>query len=375
VRNDRPLSCVMIDVDEFGSLEQRHGQSIGEQTIKVVASVLAGQIRPGDVLCRYGGAQFCVLLTGADQSFAAGWAESVRQAIAGHPLHLAGEKLHVTASFGISDRKNAWQDELVERAEKALRDAQAPGRNRVVVWEQATGKAPVESELSRLAEAFGHAAPACDDVQRVLQHAGLFRHLAARELMTTPVTCVPRDMPSGEAAELLRTRKIRSAPVVNADGSLVGMVSDRDIAENIGNHDNLRAPVEWFMTEGVIQYAPDTPANLIFDFLCRVQIPRVVVVEQQRPVGVISRGTFLRWAQHNAEVLSPSNAACDVTQTASCPASDLGASGDDVLSQLVSGLLSIQDIIEDLRGWSRSATSESSNTSHGQRSVKAVPAV
>jgi diguanylate cyclase (GGDEF)-like protein len=376
VRNDQPLGCVMIDVDDFASIHQHHGLSLAEQVVKVVASIVAGQVRPGYVLCRYGGAQFCVLLPGADQTAAVKWAESVRQAIASQPLHLAGQKLHVTASFGITDRKSAWQDELVERAEKAVRHAQAPGRNRVVVWEPATGKEPAESELSRLAEVFGHAAPACDDVQRALRHAGLFRHLAARDVMTAPVTCIPRDMPAKDAAELMGSRKILCVPVINADGTLAGTVAEPDLIEKLGASENWRANVERFMTEGVIQYAPDTAANVIFDFLCRVQIPRVIVVDQQRPVGIVDRAAFLRWAENNAKALSPPTAgevADNAQRTAVGQlANDADAVADELLGQLVSGLVSIQDIISDLRGWSSAPAVDASCKNHGQSAAAAA---
>ena len=91
---------------------------------------------------------------------------------------------------------------------------------------------------------------------------------------------------------MLLCRKVSSAPVVNADGSLAGIVAERDIMEALGFSDGWSAPVERFMKTGVIQYEPETPAAMIFEFLCRVQIHRVVIVENTRPVGLISRGTF-----------------------------------------------------------------------------------
>ena len=77
------------------------------------------------------------------------------------------------------------------------------------------------------------------------------------------------------------------------------MVSERDIMLTVGVSDNWNAPVERFMSEGVIQYTPSTPASVIFDFLCRVQIHRVVIVDDLKPVGLIGRSTFLRWAENH----------------------------------------------------------------------------
>jgi diguanylate cyclase (GGDEF)-like protein len=336
VRHDRPLSCVMIDVDNFKAINSRCGHTVGDQALRVLASLLAAESRPGDVLCRYGGEEFCVLMPSAEQSVAVDWAERVRGVIAAQPLNVNGHTVVLTASFGVVDRKSAWQDDLLERADQALSDAKSAGRNRVVTWEHfaAAHSDEPETELTRLADSFGHLAPASDDVQRILQHAGLFQDLVARDLMTAPVICVPRDTPVAAAANLLLCRKIKSAPVINADGSLAGVVSERDIMETVGFSDDWSAPVERFMTEGVIQYDSDTPASIIFDFLCRVQIQRVVIVEKSRPVGLISRGTFLRWARNH-----------------------LGTS-DDPLAPVVSELLSIQDILANLLSWSRPASEQ-----------------
>src|SRR5437588_193690 len=58
LRYDRPLACVMIDVDFFKSINDRYGHHAGDETLRLLAGVIAGQTRPGDTLCRYGGEEF-----------------------------------------------------------------------------------------------------------------------------------------------------------------------------------------------------------------------------------------------------------------------------------------------------------------------------
>jgi CBS domain-containing protein len=259
-------------------------------------------------------------------------------------LTVGSSTVRLTASFGVAGRGEGRQEDLVIRADHALREAKLTGRDRVVAWrEQTAGRTEVE---------------------RMRKHANLFRGLAARDLMCAPVTCLQRDTPVSDAADLLLHRKVSSAPVVNADGSLAGIVAERDIMEALGFSDGWNAPVERFMKQGVIQYEPNTQAVVIFEFLCRVQIHRVVVVENTRPVGLISRGTFLRWAQNyvrtNALTFVEENArpqmleAADaLTRRAHYMQDELHTTTEEPMAPVVSGISSMQDIMSDLLLWAR----------------------
>jgi len=174
--------------------------------------------------------------------------------------------------------------------------------------------------------------------------------------MTAPITCLSRSTPVAEAANLLLSRTISSAPVINADGSLAGIVTERDIMENVGVNDNWSAPVERFMNEGVIQYDPHTPASAIFDFLCRVQIHRVIVVDEGRPIGLISRGTFLRWAQNHLKTGGHSQAQGDA----------LDSSTGELLAPVISEVRSTQAVVADLSSWSRGSQVPSSDALHAE---------
>jgi len=342
VRNDRPLSCVMIDADYFKSINDQYGHTFGDHTLMMLAQTILSQTRPTDIVCRYGGEEFCVLLPGTEEAAAAKWAQRVRQAINSKPLIVDDRSIRLTASFGVAGRGNARQDELVTRADHALRDAKSGGRDRVAAWREEGTTA--------------------SDIEKMQKYSRLFRGLSARGMMSTPVTCLERHTPVNNAAELLLCRKVSSAPVVNADGSLAGIVAERDIMEALGFSDGWSAPVERFMKTGVIQYEPETPAAVIFEFLCRVQIHRVVIVENTRPVGLISRGTFLRWAQNYVQTNGPSfveenarpqmlQAADALTRRAHYLQDELHSSSEPPLVPVVSGISSMQDIMSDLLLW------------------------
>src|SRR5436305_9884049 len=86
IRNERPLSCVVLDIDHFKSINDQYGLTVADKLLTVLASVLAGEVRRGDVICRYSGEQFCVLMSGADRAEALAWAEHLCRSIAVQPF-------------------------------------------------------------------------------------------------------------------------------------------------------------------------------------------------------------------------------------------------------------------------------------------------
>lgn len=127
------LSCVMIDIDFFKSINDRFGHSTGDEVLRQVAATLKQTARPEDYVCRYGGEEFCIVMRDTDLAAAVQNAERLRQAIAAikHP------KLSVTASLGLSCRSlGAFSpQELLDQADKCLYVAKQTGRNRVVSFD------------------------------------------------------------------------------------------------------------------------------------------------------------------------------------------------------------------------------------------------
>ena len=126
------LSCLMVDIDLFKSVNDRYGHATGDQVIKAVADILKTGTRDSDVVGRYGGEEFCLVLSGLDLERAKKIAERMRKTI--EKKTCGGVK--ITASFGVSslEQNPSKPDELVNQADKALYAAKKSGRNRVVTW-------------------------------------------------------------------------------------------------------------------------------------------------------------------------------------------------------------------------------------------------
>ena len=124
------LVCVMADIDHFKQFNDRHGHATGDQVIKAVAAILAGGVRGTDLVCRYGGEEFCLLLPQREAADVLMLAERLRREIE----DTAGSQ--VTSSFGMAlfEPGLAGLAALVDRADQALYDAKRTGRNRVSRW-------------------------------------------------------------------------------------------------------------------------------------------------------------------------------------------------------------------------------------------------
>lgn len=134
VRHGLPVSCVMVDLDHFKSVNDNHGHASGDQVLQIVAEALRTTARKSDFVCRYGGEEFAVLLPHIDLDGAMLCAERIRQLI----VQLKPAGLEVTASFGVSSTCFGAQQpaEMLDQADKALYMAKRAGRNRVAKWDE-----------------------------------------------------------------------------------------------------------------------------------------------------------------------------------------------------------------------------------------------
>ena len=147
------FGCIMADIDHFKSFNDRFGHAVGDQVIQVVAQILSTTIRPTDIVGRYGGEEFCILLPGKGPEDTAKAAERLRLAIsarANQAVRTTGEN-RITMSFGVScySLGSSGPLELVDQADKALYTAKNAGRNQVGQWTQEGPLAglPIELEL------------------------------------------------------------------------------------------------------------------------------------------------------------------------------------------------------------------------------------
>jgi diguanylate cyclase (GGDEF)-like protein len=135
-QEEQPLSCIMVDIDHFKSINDRFGHATGDKVIKLLARILVETVRAEDFVGRYGGEEFCVILPGTDEAGAVEIAERMRVMVRDGKSAKFTSAIQVTASFGVSCFTDGTLNpgELVDRADKALYAAKESGRNRVERW-------------------------------------------------------------------------------------------------------------------------------------------------------------------------------------------------------------------------------------------------
>ncbi|MDO9223136.1 MAG: PleD family two-component system response regulator [Caulobacter sp.] len=131
-----PVSALMIDIDHFKKINDAFGHDIGDEVLREFAVRLASNVRAIDLPCRYGGEEFTVIMPGAQLADAQRVAERIRLHVAGSPFRVAGgrELLTVTISVGVATTLGEADtpDSLLKRADEAVYEAKAAGRNRVI---------------------------------------------------------------------------------------------------------------------------------------------------------------------------------------------------------------------------------------------------
>jgi diguanylate cyclase (GGDEF)-like protein len=131
----RPVACLMVDLDHFKRINDVHGHQLGDFVLQRTAELLRESRAEADVVCRYGGEEFCLLLPDLGIEQAAVVADKIRRTIEANDF----QGVPVTASIGVSVRElgatNA--NELIDQADKSLYVAKRHGRNRVVRYDVA----------------------------------------------------------------------------------------------------------------------------------------------------------------------------------------------------------------------------------------------
>jgi diguanylate cyclase (GGDEF)-like protein len=135
VRSGHLLSLAMFDIDRFKTINDRFGHLAGDQVLRELPSMVAGSIRQGHILARYGGDEFALILPETDRRGARRLCETVRATVASRPVLFAEIELQVTISLGIrtTARHEGVGDcnTLIAEADARLYQAKRKGRNRV----------------------------------------------------------------------------------------------------------------------------------------------------------------------------------------------------------------------------------------------------
>ncbi|MDX6398911.1 MAG: hypothetical protein QOJ43_2319, partial [Gaiellaceae bacterium] len=143
LRSDSPLSAIVIDLDHFKALNDRHGHQAGDEVLETFGATLRRGVRASDFAGRWGGEEFVVLLPDTDLEGALQAAETMRANFDG--MTIPAVSAHITASLGVATLPDHAADgpSLIRAADRALYLAKTTGRNRVVAAVPAPAEEPV----------------------------------------------------------------------------------------------------------------------------------------------------------------------------------------------------------------------------------------
>ncbi len=127
---DTPVAVIMADIDHFKRINDEHGHDAGDQVLRQVADVMRVEVRTGDVVYRYGGEEFCVLLAQTTTVEAGQVAERIRFAVSRMSLAVDGP---LTVSIGVALGKGEHVSQTMIRADEALFKSKDDGRDRVTL--------------------------------------------------------------------------------------------------------------------------------------------------------------------------------------------------------------------------------------------------
>jgi diguanylate cyclase (GGDEF)-like protein len=130
-----PIALLFIDLDHFKQINDTYGHPAGDACLKAIIGPIQSELRQSDVIGRYGGEEFVVILSSADAAAAQPIAERIRQRVAEISVTGFGGPIHLTCSIGIatSDMLGVWGEHLIARADEAVYAAKRCGRNCVQI--------------------------------------------------------------------------------------------------------------------------------------------------------------------------------------------------------------------------------------------------
>ena len=136
IRYNRPLSIIMLDIDHFKKINDKYGHTFGDKVLKGIGDILKKTVRGSDMVFRYGGEEFCVILPETDKERAFIGAERIRKKIAASAFRIKNKVLKVTVSGGINGfvGREITKEAFIDNADKVLYQAKNAGRNRVAIY-------------------------------------------------------------------------------------------------------------------------------------------------------------------------------------------------------------------------------------------------
>lgn len=133
-RHNYQLSAAVLDIDNFKAINDQYGHPFGDKVLVAVAELIRDLTRESDVLCRWGGEEFLILMPNCSSADAHSFACKVQQQLATSSFDIEQRKINIELSIGISQKENEDKAEyLIFRADQALLSAKREGRNTIVV--------------------------------------------------------------------------------------------------------------------------------------------------------------------------------------------------------------------------------------------------
>ena len=150
LRRNASLAAIMVDLDRFKKINDSSGHAAGDLVLMEVAALLKRHIRGSDIVCRYGGEEFLLIMPDATLESAHGKCQSICDAVKQLELSYRGEAITVTASLGLAlfPEHAAEVDSLLRAADKALYEAKRGGRNQVRMVTQLAANSPMRQRMS-----------------------------------------------------------------------------------------------------------------------------------------------------------------------------------------------------------------------------------
>jgi two-component system, cell cycle response regulator len=136
IRSSDPLGVLMLDLDHFKAVNDTYGHVVGDRVLQTVAHAVRQVLREGDVLLRYGGEEFLIVLPGAGRDDLVQMAERIRRAVSEAEIIEAGQRIPVTVSIGgsgLPDKNTTMAQNLILVADAAMYSCKESGRDRCTV--------------------------------------------------------------------------------------------------------------------------------------------------------------------------------------------------------------------------------------------------
>lgn len=285
-RHGHPLTFIMVDLDFFKRINDTYGHQFGDVALARAAELLESIGRQSDVVCRYGGEEFCILLDESDEEGGYTWAERARRALAQIPLFAGDKEINLTASFGVAEMTEQTGDysQVIARADEALLFAKKSGRNCVVTYRWLSEYGPMDS------------ATAPDGGSLCMLES-----TRARDIMIPVARTIRETETIRDIITLFRDTGLTYITIVDHHGRYVDLFRRSYLLPIMENVDNWDRAIAEFRRPETVTFSEDTPVTKIHHFMARSTVPAVLIVTDGRPVGIVDSAAMLDWFKQSID--------------------------------------------------------------------------